>query len=167
MDMTRKCISFIFDPSDILLSLKIGFSFDRAAVAYAIPESKPSSDTIAPMYLKLVTAPSFCPLTLISLWMPLALFFISFVFSALISILYFVETFNWASNFCSSSARASMLSANRRLVMVLPLMLNFPLFSCRASEIDLSRKTLKRVSEKGHSYLTPTVAQCYHSYQLH
>ena len=121
-------MSFTFDPSDMLLFLKIGFSFDRAAMACSIPESKPSSDTIARRYLKIVTAPSFCPLTLISLWMPLALIFIGFVFSALISILYFVETFNKASSFCSSSARASMLTANRRLVMVLSLMLNFQLY---------------------------------------
>ena len=88
--MARERISFNFDPGDILLSLHIGFSFVRPAVAYAIPERtsdfEPSSETIAPRYLKLVTIPSFCPLTLISLWILLALFVISFVFSALISI---------------------------------------------------------------------------------
>ena len=40
---------------------------------------EPSSETITPRYLKLVTVLSFCPLTLIFLWMPLALFVISFV----------------------------------------------------------------------------------------
>ena len=94
MDMTRERISFPFDPKH-MLSLHIGFSFVRAAVACAILERtsdfEPSSETIAPRYLKLVTVPSFCPLTLISLWMPLTLFVISFVFSALVYILYLVQ----------------------------------------------------------------------------
>ena len=49
------------------------------------PVFEPSFETIGPRYLKLVTVPSFCPLTLILVWMPLALFVISLVFSALIS----------------------------------------------------------------------------------
>ena len=36
MEMTRKCTSFTFDPTDMLLSVKIDFSFVRAAVALAI-----------------------------------------------------------------------------------------------------------------------------------
>ena len=55
---------YTFDPRDMLLSLKIGFSFVRAAVACAILERisgfEPSSETTAPRYLKLVTVPSFC-----------------------------------------------------------------------------------------------------------
>ena len=70
-------------------------AFVRAAVACAILERtsglEPSSETTAPRYLKLVTVPTFCPFTFISLWMPLALFVISLVFSALISILYLVQ----------------------------------------------------------------------------
>ena len=38
MEMTRECISFTFDPKDMLLSLQIGFSFVRAAVACTILE---------------------------------------------------------------------------------------------------------------------------------
>ena len=91
MAMTRERINFKFDPRDMFLSLHICFSFVRAAEAYAIllkriSSFEPSSETIAPRYLKLVTVPSFCPLTLISIWMSLALFVISLVFSALISI---------------------------------------------------------------------------------
>ena len=90
MEMTRERISFTFDPRDMLLSLQMGFSFVRAAVACAILERtsglEPSSETTAPRYLKLVTVPSFCPFTFISLWMTLALFVISLVFSGLISI---------------------------------------------------------------------------------
>ena len=97
-DMPREHISFTSDPRDMLLSLHTGFSFIKAAVACAILERtsgfEPSSDTIAPRYLKLVTVPSFCLVTLISLLMPLALFVISFVFSAIISILYLVK-FCW------------------------------------------------------------------------
>ena len=52
VDMTMKCISFAFDQCDMLLSLHIGFSFVRAAVACAILErtsdSEPLSETIAP-----------------------------------------------------------------------------------------------------------------------
>ena len=129
--MTRERISFTFDPRDMLLSLQMGFSFVTAAVACAILERtsglEPSSETTAPRYLKLVTVPNFCPFTFISLWMPLALFVISLVFSALISILYLVQVLSIlstrASSSCSSSARASMSSANRRLVIFLPPML--------------------------------------------
>ena len=128
MEMTRERISFTFDPRDTLLFLQMGFSFVRASVACDILERisglEPSSETTAPRYLKLVTVPSFCLFTFISLWMSLALFVISLVFSALISILYLVQVTR-ASSSCSSSARASMSSANRRLVIFLPPMLTF------------------------------------------
>ena len=105
--MTRERISFTFDPRDMLLSLQMGFSFVRAAVACAILERtsglEPSSETTAPRYLKLVTVPNFCPFTIISLWMPLALFVISLVFSALISILYLVQVLSRLSTRASSS----------------------------------------------------------------
>ena len=104
--MTRERISFTFDPRDMLLSLQMGFSFVRAAVACAILERtfglEPSSETTAPRYLKLVTVPSFCPFTFISLWMPLALFVISLVFSALISILYLVQVLSRTIHNCTS-----------------------------------------------------------------
>ena len=38
MEITRERISFTFDPRDMLLSLQMGFSFVRAAVACAILE---------------------------------------------------------------------------------------------------------------------------------
>ena len=166
MDMTRERISFTFDPRDMLLSLQMGFSFVRAAVACAILERtsglEPSSETTAPRYLKLVTVPNFCLFfTFICLWMPLALFVISLVFSALISILYLVQVLSRlstrASSSCSSSARASMSSANRRLVIFLPPMLTFPSCSSRASDMIRSRKMLKRVGDRRHPCLTPTV----------
>ena len=145
MEMTWERISFTFGPRDILLSLQMGFSYVRAAVVCAILERtfglEPSPETTAPGHLKLVTVPSFCPFTFISVWMPLALFVISFVFSPLISILYLVHVLSRlstrASSFCSSSARASMSSANRRLVIFLPPMLTFP--SCSSSALDLIR----------------------------
>ena len=71
MEMTRERISFTFDPRDMLLSFQMGFSFVRAAVACAslkrISGLELSSQTTAPRYLKLVTVPSFCPFTFISL----------------------------------------------------------------------------------------------------
>ena len=58
MDMTKERISFMFDQRDMLLCLKIGFSFVRAAVACAIFERtsgfESSSETIAARYLKLI-----------------------------------------------------------------------------------------------------------------
>ena len=65
MEMTRERINFTFDPRDVLLSLQIGISFVRAAVAWAILERisglESSSEATAPRYLKLVTVPSFWP----------------------------------------------------------------------------------------------------------
>ena len=120
-----------------------------------------SSKTTAPRYFKLVTVPNFCPFTFISLWMPLALFVISLVFSVLISILYLVQVLSRlstiASSSCSSSARTTMPSANRRLEIFLPPMLTFPLCYSRASDMIHSRKMLKRVGDRRHLCLTPTV----------
>ena len=165
MEMTRERISFTFDPRDMLLSLQMGFSFVRAAVACAILERtsglEPLSETTAPRYLKLVTVPNFCPYTVISLWMPLALFVISLVFSALISILYLVQVLSRLStkaySSCSSSARASMSSVNRRLVIFLPPMLTFPSCSSRTSDMIRSRKMLTRLGDRRHHCLTPLV----------
>ena len=62
-EMTRGRISFKFDPRYMLLSLRMGFSFVRAAVAFAILERMSglelSSETTAPRYLKLVTVRRF------------------------------------------------------------------------------------------------------------
>ena len=89
MDVTRERISRILELREILLSFQTGFSLVKAAVVYAILESisglEPSSVIIEPRYLKLVTVSSFCPFTLISVFMPLVLFVISLVFSAQIS----------------------------------------------------------------------------------
>ena len=100
---------------------------------------KPSSKTTALWYLKLVTVRSFCPFTLISLWMSLALFVISCV--------------AWASSSSSSSARASTPSANRRLAIALPSMLAFPYCSSKAPRHDPFEKMLKRVDDRRHPCL--------------
>ena len=87
--MTKERISRILELTEILLSFQTGFNLVNAAVVCAILESisslEPSSVTTEPRYLKLVTVSSYCPLTLISVLMPLVLFVISLVFSALIS----------------------------------------------------------------------------------
>ena len=127
----------------------MGFSFVIAAVASAILETisglAPSSETTAQGYLKLVTGPSFCPVTFISLWMPLALFVISLVFSlAPIFILYMAQVLSRlstrASSFFSSSATVSMSLANRRLVIFLPPMLTFITCYFRVPEMICSSK---------------------------
>ena len=88
MDVARECISRIFELREILLSFQTGFSFVNATVVCAILESiyglEPSSVITEPRYLKLATVSSFCPFTLLSVLMPLVLFVISLVFSALI-----------------------------------------------------------------------------------
>ena len=83
MEMTRERISFTFEPKDMLLSIQMAFSFERAAVACSILERisglepsseeraavacsilerisglEPSPETTAPRYLKLVIAPN-------------------------------------------------------------------------------------------------------------
>ncbi len=89
MDVTRERISRILELKEILLSIQIGFSLVSAAVACAILQSnsglEPSLVITEPRYLKLVTDSTFCPFTLICVLMPLVLFVISLVFSALIS----------------------------------------------------------------------------------
>ena len=89
MDVTRERISRMFELREIFLSFQTGFSLVNAADVCAILESisglETSSVTIEPKYLKLVTVSSFCPFTLTSVLMPLVLFVISLVFSALIS----------------------------------------------------------------------------------
>ena len=135
--MTKKCISVTFDLSDMLLSLHIGLALSKlqwlVQSLRELPVLSLHVEAMAPMYLKLVTVPNFCPLTLISLWMPLALLVITLVVSSLISILYLVQVLSRlsarASNFCFSSARTSVLSANRRLVIILSLMLTLQLYS--------------------------------------
>ena len=89
MDVLREHFSRILELREILLSIQTGFSLVNAAVVCAVLESisglEPSSVITEPKYLKLVTVLSFCPFTLISVLMPLLLFVISLVFSALIS----------------------------------------------------------------------------------
>ena len=90
MDVTKERISRILELREILLTIQTGFSLVNAAVVCVILESisglEPSSIITEPRYLKLVTASSFYPFTLISVWhQPLVLFVISLVFSALIS----------------------------------------------------------------------------------
>ena len=155
METTRERISFTFDPRDMLLSLQTGFRFVRAAVACTILERtsglEPSSETTAPRYLKLVTVPNFCPFTFISLWMP-----VCHQFGLLRTDLHFIPCAGFDETF-SSSARASMSSANRRLVIFLPPMLTFPSCSSRASDMIRSRKMLTRVGDRRHPCLTPTI----------
>ena len=87
MDVSRECINRILELREILSSFETGFSLVNAAVVCVILESisglEPSSVITEPRYWKLVTVSSFCPSTLISVLMPLVLFVISRVFSAL------------------------------------------------------------------------------------
>ena len=87
--MWQESALVILELREILLSFQTGFSLVNAAVVCAILEGisglEPSSVLTHPRYLMLVTVSSFCPFTLISLLIPVVLFVISLVFSALIS----------------------------------------------------------------------------------
>ena len=89
MDVTRERINRILELRKIPLSFQTGFSLVNAVVVCTILESisglERSSVITEPRYLKLVTVSSVYPFTLISVLMPLVLFVISLVFSALIS----------------------------------------------------------------------------------
>ena len=89
MGVTRERISRILKLIEMLLSFQTGFNLVNAAVICAVLESisglEPSSVITEPLYLKLATVSSFCPFILIYVLMPLVLFVISLVFSALIS----------------------------------------------------------------------------------
>ena len=114
------------------------------AIFERISGLEPASKTTVPRYLKLVTVCSFCPVTFISIWVPLALFFILYIMQVL-------SRFSTsASSSYSSSARATMSSANRRLIVFLPPMVTFPSCSSRASDMIRSRKMLKTVDERRH-----------------
>ena len=134
MDMTRERINLIFELTVMFLSFHKGFNLVSAAVVCVILAStsslEPSSVIIDPKYLKLFTVSSLFPLTLTSVLMPCVLFVISLVFSALISMPYYIDVFSRRStklaSSCSSPAKPSMSSAKRRLVIVLPPMLTLP-----------------------------------------
>ena len=83
---------------------------------------------------------------------------INWIFSALICMLYAVEVSSrWFTNLtssCSCPARPSMLSAKRKFVIVLPLILTVPSRSSSASAIIFSKKMLKRVGESRHPWRT-------------
>ena len=109
MDETRKRIRRILELREMLLSFRTCFNLVNAAVVCAvlwyISDFESSSVITEPRYLKLVTVSSFCPFTLISVLMPLVLFVISLVFSALISMLLAVKALSRRStHFVSSSS---------------------------------------------------------------
>ena len=137
--MTRKRISSTFDSRDMLLCLQMGFSFVRAAVSCVVLERtsglEPSSETTAPRYLKLVKVPNFCPFYLYL--SPDTIGTVCHQFGFLRTDLHLIPC---AASSCSSSARASMATANCRLVVFLPPMLTFPSCSSRASNMIRSRK---------------------------
>ena len=88
LDVRRKRIIRGLELREILLSFQTGFNLVNAAVTCVVLESisgfEPSSVITEPRFLKLVTVSNVCPFTLISVLMPLVLFVISWVFSALI-----------------------------------------------------------------------------------
>ena len=89
MDVTRERISRILEVREILLSFQTVFDLVSAVVVCVFLESisgfEFSSVITEPRYLMLVNVSSYCPFISISVLMPLVLFVISLVCSALIS----------------------------------------------------------------------------------
>ena len=119
--------------------------------------------------LEACTVSRFCPFTVISLRMPLALFVISLVFSALISILYLVQVLSRFQLGLLIPAPPQLEDlchlANSRLVIFLPHMLTLLPCSSRASDMIRLRKMLMKVGDKRHPCLTLTVV-LNHSHML-
>ena len=123
VDMARECISLILELMAMFLSFQMTFSLVTAAVVWAILEDTsgldPSSDNTAPRYLKLQMVSSFLFSMVMSVLMPLVLFVIKWVFSALIWIPYTVKApSRWFTNLtssCSCPARLSVSSAKRSI----------------------------------------------------
>ena len=118
MNVTREQISLILELREILLSIQTDFNLVNAAVVCAILKSilglEPSSVITEPWYFKPVTVSSCCPFILISVLMPLMLFVISLVFSALISMTWAVEALSrCTTNFASSSSSQWQLTQRK------------------------------------------------------
>ena len=137
---------------------------------------EPPSKQTAPMDMKLGTVPNFCPFTFIFLWMPFALFVISLVFSALISILYLAQNLSGlssrVSSSCSSSARASLSSANRKLGNIFAAYANLPIMFFQDIRHDPFVKKCRRgwLTEDILALLRllfRTILLCCHSSGLH
>ena len=166
MDMAKERISLILELIAMFLSFQTTFNLVTVTVVWAILDSTsgldPLSDTIAPRYLKLWTVSSFL-LSMAMSVLPLVLFVINCVFSALICMPYAVEASSrWSTNLtssCSCPARPSMSSAKRTFIIVLPPILTVPSWSSSASAIILSKKMLKRVGESRHPWRTPIVVR--------
>ena len=152
IEMTKDRISLILELSAMFLSFHMALSFVNAPIVWAILDIiscfDPSSDTTEPKYLKLWTVSSFWPPMLTSKLIPLVLLVISLVFSALISMPYFVDVVSrWLINLTSSSsfpARASMSSAKRKLVIVLPPMLTDPSWFFQSISHDSLKEDVKK-----------------------
>ena len=141
--MAKDHIRFIFEPRNMLLSLQIGFSFVRVEVSYAIIErNSPVLSHHLRQQLQVTRSLLLYPASVSYRHLPLhvtGLVFISLVLSAVIPILFLVQfcsavililflvqvlfrLFTLSNSSCSSSTTASMSSAYRRLIMVLPLL---------------------------------------------
>ena len=103
----RERTSLILELMVTFLSFQMTFSLVTAAVVWAVLDGTsgldPSSDTIAPRYLKLRTVSSFLLSMVMSVLISLVLFVINLVFSALICMPYAVEASSrWLPNLTSS-----------------------------------------------------------------
>ena len=121
---------------------------------------EPFSEMIPPSFLSLLQIPAFA-LVLLTLsdcyWRCSSFVWSSQHLSPVYNLGRFCRIFFRASSSCSSSARVPMSSANRRLVIYLLPILTFSSCYSRASDIIRLRKMMKRVGDRRHPCLTPTV----------
>ena len=126
------------------------------AILERISGSEPSSEITAPSCFKLATVPSFCPFTLTYLWMPVALFVFRFAFSALTSILYFVQVLSRLSQLGLLVPALPQLKHLCHIGNIIAAYANLSIIFFRASDIR-SRKLLKSLGDRRYPCLTPTV----------
>ena len=146
------------------MSLHMVFSL-AIAVAYCAALARisvfdPSSIMIVPRYLKWSTVSSSFPLTVILVVIGWALFVMSLVFWALVSMQFCEDDSSSCLPVLASSsffpARPSISLSNLRLVIVRPPMLTVHEWSFKVSVMIRSRKMLKNVGDSRHPCQTPT-----------
>ena len=166
----------------MLLSLQIGFSFVRNEVACAILERtsflEPSSKTNAQRYLKLlIVVPSFCPFTLISLWIPslrcLSLVWSSQHRSPSYTLCRFCRDFQLGLlSSCSSSARASTVIGKPQIGNISAAYANLPIMFFQSIRHDPFEKNVEeggwqKTSLPYSNCCSESFFLCCHSSALH
>ena len=153
IDTTRALYSFSFVLKLMLLLLQTLLCLTMADVAMPIlvfisVEERPSLVSVEPRYLKASTFYNCCPFTWICAHVLFPLFTITLLFLLLTSIPYAPDlVVSLSVRSCSSwllPPIKSILSAKRRLLIVLPPMETVELKSCSISRLMFSKKQVEK-----------------------